>query len=298
MPRRAPIPGQVKASRGRQSPLVLLVAIGGVGLALLVGVVIGGRKAPPPTPAPVVAAFDTIPVIVPIEPVAAGTKGSEIRTRLVAFPRHQVPQGALTDLASFREARTVAALPANLPLFPENFTVGGGTGNPVIERIPPGMRAMTIKVDATSAVEGWARPGSVVDVLLVQRERTTVVAERVQVLSAERSVAANDGASATVPSTVTLLTTQEQTLAINTAIPLGKIAFALRSTRDDAPWQQTSFRAQELQGEAPLKPERDVVSGVVSVKVGNERRHFTLADGKWVATAEVPSGFLAIEGRK
>lgn len=77
-----------------------------------------------------------------------------------------------------------------------------------------------MRVDATSSVEGWAGSGSLVDVLLIQKDRTTVVAEKVKVLSSERSSSpVEGGASPSVPSTATLLVTQEQCLAINTAIP-------------------------------------------------------------------------------
>jgi Flp pilus assembly protein CpaB len=158
------------------------------------------------------------------------------------------------------------------------------------------MRAMTINVDATSAVEGWARPGTIVDVLLVTKERTAVVAEKVKILSAERSVAPGDSATSNVPSTVTLLTTQEQTLAINTAIPLGKIAFALRSARDDADWGSTIFTPQQLKGDGGAEAARDAVTGYVAIRDGGETRGYALSDGKWIESAVMPQGFLLPQG--
>ena len=182
------------------------------------------------TQEPIVAAYDMVEVPVPVQPVLAGTRVSDITFRRISYPRHQVPAGAVLDPGHLRDSISATVLPANMPLFAENFSKRMPGINPVVERIPPGMRAMTIRVDATSAVEGWAGSGSVVDVLLVTHDKTAVIAEQVKVLSAERVVTPVEGASSPqVPSTATLLVNQEQCLAINTAIPLGKIAFALRS---------------------------------------------------------------------
>ncbi|MBN8549316.1 MAG: Flp pilus assembly protein CpaB [Deltaproteobacteria bacterium] len=246
----------------------------------------------------VVGQFDTISLPVPVSFVPAGTKMKDIRFRNVSFPNHQVPEGALSSVTEYLEATTLAPLPANLPLFKENFSLLGGVKNPVIERIPAGMRAMSIRVDATSSVEGWAGSGSVVDVLLVEKDRTTVVAEKVKVLSAERSVSPVEGAAApSVPSTVTVLVTQEQCLAINTAIPRGKLAFALRSGSDEDNWSDTIFTAERLTGNSALLDERAAVSGFVSVQSADGTDSFALSNGKWVRSEVVPEGFFAARER-
>ena len=248
---------------------------------------------------PIVAEYDTVALPVPAAFVPAGTKLGEVRFKQVRFPAHQIPPGALLTIDGLQEAVAIAALPANLPLFRENLNVGVTLTNPVIERIPPGMRAMTIRVDETSAVEGWAGSGSIVDVLLVQAQQTAVIAERVKILSAERNVAPVEGAaSPTVPTTVTLLVTQEQCLAINTAIPLGKIAFALRSTKDEDGWSSTAFTAANLRG-GPRTPEaRSAISGFARVDDPEGGRSFALTDGKWISTDIVPEGFLVGEKRE
>ncbi len=273
---------------GTAGPLVLAIALAIAAVAFL--------RQPTPQPAvvtqPVVAEFDAVKVPVPSEFVPAGTRMRDVKFKTMSYPKHQLPAGALMSLEGYVEAVAVAPLPANLPLFASNLSLTAQASNPVLERIPPGMRAMTIRVDATSAVEGWAGSGSVVDVLLVEKERTTVIAEKVKVLSAERSVSPVEGSSApSVPSTVTLLVTQEQCLAINTAIPLGKIAFALRSIKDEENWNDTIFTPDNLkQGVVP--EQRLAVSGYVSVKEQGKEHSFALADGKWVKTEVVPEGFF------
>ena len=107
-----------------------------------------------------------------------------------------------------------------------------------------------------------------------------------------------EGAAApNVPSTVTLLVTQEQCLAINTAIPRGKIAFALRSTKDEEDWQSTSFTAEKLKGASTSQDKRANVTGYVEIQEHETKRSFALADGKWMKTEGLPDGFLLSEVR-
>lgn len=255
------------------------------------------------TPAPVreqykafVPEFNAVEVPVPVRPVPAGTFVRDIKTKMEKFPDHQVPRGALRDLRLMGESVTLVALPGGLPIMEANIGSSDEATNPILGRIPPGMRAMTVKVDATSAVEGWARSGSVVDVLLVEKTKTTVVAERVRIISAERSLSPmgasrGSGTSSGVPSTVTLLVTQEQCLAINTAVPLGKIAFALRSSKDDEQWRDTHFSSDDLsQSKKPIGKAR--VGGVVTFGSGEERKQYALVDGDWIPADAVPRGFF------
>jgi Flp pilus assembly protein CpaB len=237
----------------------------------------------------IVAEFDTVQVPVPAHYVEAGTRIGDVRFTNVAFPRHQIPEGALLDTSGLEQAKVMVALPARLPLFPENLSLTGARGNAVIDRIPEGMRAITIRVDATTVVEGWAGSGAIVDVLLVEDDRTTVVAELVKILSAERSVQPVAGeATPAVPSTVTLLVSQEQALAINTALPRGRITFALRSFRDESHWGDRIYTSDRFRkGSATTDP--PIVSGYISF---SGKGAYALADGKWIPTEVRPSGFL------
>lgn len=240
-----------------------------------------------------VSQYDMVIVPVPAAAVAAGTRVREIKFKNLPYPKHQLPAGAITDISAVADSVAIAPLPANVPLFHENLNREGHVSNPVLENIPAGMRAMTVRVDATSSVEGWAGSGSYVDLLLVEKDRTTVVAEMVKILSAERSVSPVEGSAApSVPSTATLLVTQEQCLAINTAVPLGKIAFALRSSGDKERWLSTQYTSESLKGGALIKDVGSVITGYLSSQADGEKRSFALTDGKWIETEVVPEGFL------
>lgn len=237
--------------------------------------------------------FNVVEVPVPDRPVGAGSIMRDVPIRFEKFPEHQLPRGVVRDVGRVRDTVTLVALPGGLPILDVNLGSPDEASNPLVGRIPPGMRAMTVRVDATSAVEGWARSGSVVDVLLVEKNKTTVVAEQVKIISTERSLSAavSLDPSAAIPSTVTLLVTQEQCLAINTAVAVGKIAFALRSGADAEQWRDSDFDANDLSG-ASGKKAAAKVEGVVSFGTGATKRNYALVNGKWIPSDSMPTGFF------
>lgn len=281
--------------RGRRLAMLAIFVLGSLaGLTpLFLQRTIGASTPPPPTIT--VAQYDTVEVPVPIKPVEAGTAIGKISFQTVSYPRHQVPENAVTDVTTLAGAVAIAPLPANLPLFRENFSFTDPNSNPVEKQIPPAMRAMTLRVDATSAVEGWAGSGAMVDVLLVTPNQTSVIAERVKVLSAERSTAPVGASDAPmVPSTVTILVTQEQCLAINMAIPLGKIAFALRNGDDIEPWSDPMLAAEKLKRSPKASPDGGKITGFISVK--GDTKQFALRDGVWVKADTLSPEFSVSRG--
>jgi pilus assembly protein CpaB len=270
---------------------IVLMGLGLCGAAYLVGQGNSSRNVAEPSRV-FVPEFNVVEIPVPDRPVGAGVVIRDVPIRYEKFPEHQLPRGVVRDIARVRDSVTLVALPGGLPIVGVNLGAPDEASNPLVGRIPPGMRAMTVRVDATAAVEGWARSGSVVDVLLVEKGKTTVVAEQVKIISSERSLSSHtvEGASA-IPSTVTLLVTQEQCLAINTAVAVGKIAFALRSGSDADRWRDTDFAATDLSYNDGSKT-RAQVSGVVTVGEGASKRHFALVNGAWIPSDSVPTGFF------
>lgn len=271
---------------------IVLVGCGIVGVAYL-----QGRNASPVVHVErsraYVPEFNVVEVPVPDRPVGAGVSMRDVPVRLEKFPEHQLPRGVVRDIGRVRDSVTLVALPGGLPILDVNVGAGDEAANPLVGRIPPGMRAMTVRVDVTSAVEGWARSGSIVDVLLVEKNGTKVVAERVKIISTERSLsgAVSLDTAAAIPNTVTLLVTQEQCLAINTAVAVGKIAFALRSGSDGERWRDSAFDAADL-SDREGKDRKPKVEGVMSVGRGGEQRRYALVEGKWIPADSMPAGFF------
>lgn len=113
--------------------------------------------------------------------------------------------------------------------------------NEIIQQIPEGFRAVTIRVDQISSVEGWARPGALVDVVWASKVNgqaaVTVIVEGAKILSAERITENQNGAApgadgknpnGAVPSTVTLLVTSDDANKIQLATTAGSLSLNLR----------------------------------------------------------------------
>ena len=131
--------------------------------------------------------------------------------------------------------------------------------------------------------------------MLITPSYTSVIAEKVRVLSAERStVPIKSEDSPQIPSTVTVLVTQEQCLGINMAIPLGKIAFALRNSDDNKPWSDSILSADKLRVSPKSNREDGKISGFISVK--GESKQFALKDGVWVRADSLPTNFSVTLG--
>lgn len=283
--------GAIRPPSKKGGSAMISAAILSTGM-FLAGLLLSGLLKEPENEKAAPAPRKLIEIPVARDPVPAGTAASEIKFVSISLPEEEIPNGALRSLSQVIDKRAALSLPSGVPLLRSQFAVNSGPENPVADSIPPGMRAMTVKVDATSAVEGWAGSGSIVDVLLVEKDRTSVIAEKVKVLSAERSVSPVDGrTSPNVPSTVTLLTSQEQCLAINTAIPLGRIAFALRSAKDEDRWLNPSFSSERFRGGAAQTRAPEPVSGYAAVKDESKPRVFALSSGRWVRTEVFPEGF-------
>ena len=239
--------------------------------------------------APVLAStFDQVQLLVPRELIKSGQKLDAHLLELRVFPSHLVPEDALTIISSNESFYALAPLPVGIPVSRRSVSSTAQAAlNPVLSSIPKGMRAMAVRVDATTAVEGGAGSGSVVDVLLIESKHTILVAEDVKILSAERSTTPIDNSNApAVPSTVTLLVSQEQCLAINTAIPRGRLALVLKGSEDHTAWSRRIMSYESLS--PSLGRGRSKVAGVVIA----DSQKYALVDGRWTVSTSIPAGFF------
>ncbi len=205
---------------------------------------------------------DSIDIPAPGRPVARGERLSNVPIVRMKWPKSKVSLQYVSDIAEFKDAVARTTLPQMLPIPVSALSLTPIENNGVIEAIPQGMRAITVRVDAESAVEGWAQSGSFIDVILVRkpggvdgdRLETKIIAENVRILSAGRSAEPSpaDQTAPKTPSTVTLLTTQEDALKIKAAANLGKLTFALRGNGDQGPTTSLSLDERGLFGAAKL----------------------------------------------
>jgi pilus assembly protein CpaB len=118
-----------------------------------------------------------------------------------------------------------------------------GMGPGVAELLKPGHRAVTVPIKNVGAVEGFARPGSFVDVLYRsfpqdnRPEMTMTLLERVEVLAVGKTAIPGHnvtvGTGASAAGTVTLAALPAQAKALKVVEDRGELTLILRGPDDD-----------------------------------------------------------------
>jgi pilus assembly protein CpaB len=135
---------------------------------------------------------------------------------------------------------------------------GENAGYGLPSLIPPGMRAVSVRVNDTSSVSGFVLPGTRVDVLLTgepqgsNQTQTTTVLENVMVLAngtkLERAAGGGEPISASV---ITLLVSPDDAEKLTLASNQGRIQFALRNPLDTRQQEIAAAKADALYGGTP-----------------------------------------------
>lgn len=221
---------------------IIALSMGGIFLGVMLGSIaffgLTGKEKRVPSTIVVekIAPLEMVEVLVPTKPIAEGTALYPSLFMKVQRPKIGIPPGALESFDQIKGGYAKAALLPNYPIEQSLISQDSKT-NAVVSNIPLGFRAVTINVNATTGVEGWARAGAHVDVHWISDvlgERTaTLLVRNARVLSAERQVSAEAGAGAPVPTTVTLLASEMDAQKISLASSAGSLVLHLRGVADN-----------------------------------------------------------------
>ena len=194
-----------------------------------------------------------------------GSRITEEDVKLVAWPARNPVPGAFSEVKPILDRGLVAAVGENEP-FTETKLAPLGSGAGLPPSIPPGMRAMSVKVDEVIGVAGFVVPGTRVDLVVTLRgtgqteeSMSRTVASNVLVLTAGTKFdqeQAKDGKPQ--PSTVvTLAVSPSDAERVALASSEGKISLALRNPLDVTPTETAGVHVGALRlgmGSAP-RPE-------------------------------------------
>ena len=97
-----------------------------------------------------------------------GSRITQEDVKLVAWPAKSPMSGAFSDIKPILDRGLVAAVGENEP-FTETKLAPLGSGAGLPPSIPPGMRAMSVKVDEVIGVAGFVVPGTRVDLVVTLR---------------------------------------------------------------------------------------------------------------------------------
>jgi pilus assembly protein CpaB len=226
------------------SPLVVLLAVLAFSCFAVAGLYFYIASAPTVTTdtgrsasGPVSAELELVDVLVPVAPIEAGTALERTMFRKESRPSLVVGPNHVRDFEQLQGAFSASFIAAGQPLLTDYVTLKRPI-NQIQANIPDGYRAVTIAVDETTSVEGWARPGAKVDVVLASsvggKAAVTVIVQNARVLSAAGRVAADQrqAEESKGPSVVTIMVTMDEAQRIQLATASGSVSLALRGDED------------------------------------------------------------------
>ena len=221
--------------RNKRTAVVVLVAV------LLAAVAsFGMYRVVSARPASEGSAVKTVDVVVAQHPLPLGTRLTRDHVKLAKWPADTQVPGAFAKVDEVVDRGLIATVEENEPLTAAKLApLEAGAGLP--PSIPPGMRAVSVKVNEVVGVAGFVVPGTRVDVMVTltnrqaqQESMTRVVVSNVQVLTAgTRYDQENAKDGKPIPSTVvTLLVSPEDGERIALAASEGQIMLTLRNPLD------------------------------------------------------------------
>lgn len=211
-------------------------------------------------------------VVVAARDIQIGTRIGGGDVKLVRFPAAELPGGVFSSPSKVVGRGAILPIAKGEFLLPNKLAAeNSGTGLPSL--IPPGMRAVSVRVNDVVAVAGFVIPGTRVDVLLTgtpaggKEPVTTTVLENALVLAAgQRLEHSPAGDPQTVP-VITLQVTPDDAQKLTLATSEGRIQLALRNLMDSEQENLNLVRNEALyRGSAPPTPTVAVRSHVTRAK--------------------------------
>ena len=216
------------------------------------------------------ASMATKPVVVASTDLDVGAEITRDDIRVIDWPASSVPQQAIADPKDVVGRGLVLPVIQNEPILPMKLaSKDAGSGLP--PAIPPGLRAVSVRVNEVIGVAGYVLPGTRVDVLATVNPTgqggditSKVILTNVQVLAAgtkiERDVKDNKPMPVNV---VTMLVAPDESERLTLAATEGKIQLALRNPLDTGVTNTPGIKPAALLGVGASK------SAVVRTRVAS-----------------------------
>jgi len=178
---------------------------------------------------------ETTPVVVASRDLTFGTTLKDEHLKVVDFPKDAIPSGSFSSIDSVRSQTTKVFVVAGEPILSSKLSsIGGGLS----VRVPPDMRAMSLKVNEVTGVSGFVLPGDRVDVLVTvdhaagtMNAVTNTILQDLEVLAAGVKTETKNNQNVTVQ-TVTVLVDPDGAEKLALAVDQGSVHLALRNPVD------------------------------------------------------------------
>lgn len=212
-----------------------------------------------------------VEVFVATKPMQYGDELKPENVRLVKWPAHIQPEGLFYKQADLfpqggKSRVVLRSVEVNEPLTAKKVTKPGENAG-ITSLLEPGMRAFTIRVDDTTGVSGFLRPGHKVDIfwfgniqgaggmggeMATRQEVTKLIHAGVKIIAIDQS-ANVDAPAAKIARTVTVMVQPSQAIGLTQAQNTGRLVLSLVGSNDNTVAAEMQIDQNALLGikEAP-----------------------------------------------
>ncbi len=197
-------------------------------------------------------------LITAAQPLPVGTTVRREELKITKMPASLFPRGGFSKVEEVIDRPVVSNFLLDEPVI-EGRLAARGSGQGLAPIIPPGMRAVSVRVNDVVGVAGFVLPGMRVDVLVTGRPPkfdgtiTATVLQNIIVLSAGTTLEPESRGKAINTPVVTLLVTPEQAETLTLAGNEGRIQLVLRNGMDLATERTPGRQTADLYGLRPVK---------------------------------------------
>ncbi|HVO64477.1 MAG TPA: Flp pilus assembly protein CpaB [Terriglobales bacterium] len=176
-----------------------------------------------------------VEVVVAANDLQVGTKLDDRDLRVVNFPAEGLPDGVIHQKARAIGRGVLQPISRGEFILTNKLADKDVAGLPAL--IPPGMRAVSVRVNDVIAVSGFVVPGTRVDVLLTGNPGAgesvnTTVLQNVAVLASGQKLERNAAGEPQASAVITLLVSPEDAQKLTLASQEGRIQLTLRNPLD------------------------------------------------------------------
>jgi pilus assembly protein CpaB len=239
-------------------------------------------------------------IVLASKPLPMGAVIDRQSVKLGKVPESLFPAGAFSRIEDVLERPVISAIQPEEPLVEARLAMRG-SGIGLGPLIPPGMRAIAVRVNDVVGVAGFILPGMRVDVLVTwhppsQNESVTrTVLQNIAVLSAGQTIQ-NDGKSQSIVApVVTLLVTPQEAEAMTLANAEGHIQLVLRNSTDQQRTETQGHQWRDLYSAPPVAPSQTATAPPVAARRHLEPERIP-APAVTLVPAPAPDRMILIQG--
>ena len=263
-----------------QRSLVSLIAGGILALVAVVGLTFYLRSAQGPASISTGSSIELGSVVVAVADLPFGTHLTRDQLSVVAWPASSMPADSFHTVeevfAGSQGFDRIILKPIDKgePLLKSRVS-GFGAKATLSREVPPGMRAVSIRIDDVSGVAGFILPGDRVDVMLTRKVDSTstdsglatdVILQNILVLGIDQ-LSDQDREKPVVARTATVAVTPEQAQKLALAQQAGTLGLALRNTLSVDQVPTARILQRDLNPNAPAPSSGHVRRAPVGVQV-------------------------------